>query len=171
MIGTFVSHLPSPIVKTVMEVIMPVYESSIYNVALMENSVVVGSMLESMHQCAVSVATNEQEAEALARLLREAYKKRPHPRAFQVLIILMNIHSRTKNPIIGQVFVEMCTLTLGGANACVATGGSLSELCDILHAFFNMLGHMGKKYPDVLYDIPEQFTQMVQLGRCSVVLS
>ncbi|XP_066597929.1 importin-13 [Prorops nasuta] len=171
MIAVFFSTLEGSIGKTVLDGVIPIFNKIVLHPEWSRDD----ATLKAMHTCAQKSLSTllqpEIDAAPLVTILLYSYRTHPHPAALNLLNQLALLFGKDPNNIIGPVFVEMSSLTLSTINACKSVGGNLSDLSDLMEAYFALLAQICKKNATMLLRAPEQIPQMLQYGTACLVLA
>lgn len=121
-----------------------------------------------MHNCAQkslsSLLHPNEEAKPLLRILSVSYNIRPHPAAISLLKQLVLL---LPNDIIEPIFSEISELTLRVIASCRQSNSSLSELSDLLEAYFGLLAQCCRKNARLqltLLGVPDQVQEILCCG-------
>lgn len=167
MITMFLSTLVGNIGKAVLDGLLPIFVQIIEHPEWCRDDVT----LEAMHSCAQkslpSLSNPETEARPLLTILATSYKTHPHPSALILLRELVLLFGKDPENIVGPVFAALSAHTLGGFAACRSVGGNLSDLCDLLEAYLQLLAQICKKNPRMLLAVPDQIPEMLRCGEFS----
>lgn len=166
----FFLTLESPIGKAVLDGLLPIFNQIIVHPEWSQDN----ATLEAMHTCAQrslsSLLHPETDARPLLTILSTSYKNWPHPAALKLLSQLVLLFGRDPDNVIGPVFADLSSITLGGIKACQSVRGDLSDWSDLMEAYLSLLAQICKKNAAMLLQVPDQIPDMLRCGMTCLIL-
>lgn len=163
----FLSTLEGAMGNPVLEGLLPIFKQIIEHNEYRQDEIILESLFACAQRSLQCLHHPETDCLPLLPLLITAYKNRPVPAALQFLRQLITLLGGDKeNHIIAPIFAEISAHSLGGFNACRQGGGDLSDFGELLEAYFGLLGHVCRKSPKMMLQVPDHILDMLRCGEC-----
>ncbi|XP_015189015.1 PREDICTED: importin-13 [Polistes dominula] len=162
--------LESPIGKTVLDGLLPIFNEIITHPEWSQDNVTLEAMYQCMQKSLSCLPNPEIDARPLLTILLTSYKNWPHPAALNLLSQLVILFGKDRNSVIWPVFAEISSLTLRGIKTCQSVRGDLSEWSDLMEAYLSLLAQICKKNGEMLLQVTDQIPDMLRCGMTCLVL-